>query len=126
MPQPQSPSRHPVGDCIRSLAASAPMGTQASPVEKLYVCNCAMLVPISPAQEDAPRLQEEVLTVKRVYMVPGSLQRVCQLTGEHDRTARVPVASLTESAAHLLGTDLGSSVDLGDRLIFLFGDSSPR
>jgi hypothetical protein len=85
-----------------------------------------MLVPISPAQEDAPRLQEEVLTVKRVYMVPGSLQRVCQLTGEHDRTARVPVPSLTESAAHLLGTDLGSSVDLGDRLIFLFGDSPPR
>lgn len=64
--------------------------------------------------------------MKQVYVVPGSLRRICQLTGEHDRTAGGDVPSLTETTAKLLGTDLGSSVDLGDRLVFLFGDSPPR
>lgn len=61
----------------------------------------------------------------QVRMVPGSLQRVCQLTGEHDRTAARLVPSRTASAVQLVGTDLGSSVDLGDRLVFLFGDTWP-
>ena len=61
----------------------------------------------------------------QVRLVPGSLQRVCQLTGEHDRTTGRPVPSRTVSSARLIGTDLGSSVDLGDRLVFLFGDT-PR
>ena len=64
--------------------------------------------------------------MKQVYVVPGSLQRICQLTGEHDRTRGGHVPSLTETNAKLIGTDLGSSVDLGDRLVFLFGDSPPR
>jgi hypothetical protein len=50
---------------------------------------------------------------------------VCQLTGEHDRTLRSLVPSRTESRAGLVGTDLGSSVDIGDRLVFLFGDTWP-
>ena len=61
----------------------------------------------------------------QVLRVPGSLQRVCQLTGEHDRTTGRPVPSRTLSTAGLVGTDLGSSVDLGDRLVFLFGDTWP-
>jgi hypothetical protein len=60
-----------------------------------------------------------------VLLVPGSLQRVCQLTGEHDRTAGGLVPSRTLSTVRLVGTDLGSSVDLGDRLVFLFGDTWP-
>ena len=56
----------------------------------------------------------------QVLLVPGSLQRVCQLTGEHDRTTGGPVPSHTLSTAGLVGTDLGSSVDLGDHLVFLF------
>jgi len=63
--------------------------------------------------------------VSQVVLVPGSLRRVCQLTGEHDRTSGVPVPSRTLSEAGLVGTDLGSSVDLGDRLTFLFGDTWP-
>jgi hypothetical protein len=61
----------------------------------------------------------------QVLLVPGSLQRVCQLTGEHDRTAGGLVPSRTLSTVRLVGTDLGSSVDLGDRLVFLFGDTWP-
>ena len=60
----------------------------------------------------------------QVLLVPGSLQRICQLTGDHDRTTGTPVPSLT-STVGLVGTDLGSSVDLGDRLVFLFGDTWP-
>lgn len=60
-----------------------------------------------------------------VRLVPGSLQRVCQLTGEHDRTNGVPVPSLTFTKFGLVGTDLGSSVALGNRLVFLFGDTWP-
>lgn len=63
--------------------------------------------------------------MKQVHVVPGSLRRICQLTGQHDRTSGGNVPSLTETNAQLLGTDLGSSVDLGDRLVFLFGDSPP-
>jgi hypothetical protein len=61
----------------------------------------------------------------QVLLVPGSLQRVCQLTGEYDRTAGRLVPSRSLSSAGLVGTDLGSSVDLGDRLVFLFGDTWP-
>jgi Domain of unknown function (DUF4185) len=60
-----------------------------------------------------------------VRLVPDSLRRVCQLTGEHDRTSGGPVPSLTASRYGLTGTDLGSSVVLGDRLVFLFGDTAP-
>jgi hypothetical protein len=61
----------------------------------------------------------------QVRLVPGSLRRVCQLTGEHDRTNGRLVPSCTVTKAGLVGTDLGSSVDLGDRLVFLFGDTWP-
>jgi len=61
----------------------------------------------------------------QVVLVPGSLKRVCQLTGEHDRTTGGPVPSRTLSRFGLVGTDLGSSADLGDRLVFLFGDTWP-
>jgi hypothetical protein len=62
----------------------------------------------------------------QVLLVPGSLRRVCQLTGEHDRTEGRPVPSSTMLTVRPFGTDLGSSVDLGDRLVFLFGDTVPH
>jgi hypothetical protein len=61
----------------------------------------------------------------QVQLVPNSLHRVCQLTGEHDRTKGGLVPSRTLSRAGIVGTDLGSSVDLGDRVVFLFGDTWP-
>ncbi len=60
-----------------------------------------------------------------VVLVNGSLRRVCQLTGEHDRTRGEYVPSRTFSCFGLVGTDLGASVDLGDRQVFLFGDTWP-
>lgn len=61
----------------------------------------------------------------QVRLASGSLKRVCQLTGEHDRTKGVLVPSRTFSRFKLVGTDLGSSVALDNRLVFLFGDTWP-
>jgi uncharacterized protein DUF4185 len=56
--------------------------------------------------------------------------RVCQLTGEHDRTGwngtgdPKPAFNTTETQFFVLGTDLGSSFEHQGRTYFLFGDTS--
>jgi hypothetical protein len=60
-----------------------------------------------------------------VVRVPGSTRKVCQLTGEIDRERGVTTAALSQTRYGLVGTDLGSVVQHGGRLIFLFGDSQP-
>jgi hypothetical protein len=63
-----------------------------------------------------------------VYKVPGSAQKVCQLTGEIDAGVLPPVqtTNATETRAKLRGTDLGISVPgpFGS-IFFFFGDSMP-
>ncbi len=48
------------------------------------------------------------------------------MTGDFDRQRNIPTLSRTNERAGVLGTDLGSSFELGDRLFFLFGDTFGR
>jgi Domain of unknown function (DUF4185) len=61
----------------------------------------------------------------RVELVPGSVRKVCQLTGEHDRQRRTFAYNRTESRFGVVGTDLGASFEHDGRLWFLFGDTWP-
>jgi Domain of unknown function (DUF4185) len=56
---------------------------------------------------------------------PGSVRKICQLTGEHDRHWHCDAYNRTETRFGLVGTDLGSSFEHDGRLWFLFGDTWP-
>jgi hypothetical protein len=58
-----------------------------------------------------------------VVYVPGSTEKVYQLTGEFDRHRQEPTLNRTESRFGLAGTDLGASFEHEGRLFFLFGDT---
>jgi len=58
-----------------------------------------------------------------IVYVPGSSQKVCQLTGETDRELNQPTANQTASRFGLVSTDLGYSFEHNGSLFFLFGDS---
>jgi uncharacterized protein DUF4185 len=58
--------------------------------------------------------------------VPNSTKRVCQLTGDYDRAAKVPTLSQTGKRFGVEGTDLGSSFEHKGKLYFLFGDTNGR
>jgi hypothetical protein len=61
----------------------------------------------------------------RIALVHGSVQKICQLTGERDRQWRTDAFNRTETRFGLVGTDLGSSFEHDGRLWFLFGDTWP-
>jgi hypothetical protein len=61
----------------------------------------------------------------RASLVPSSVKKVCQLTGEQDRERGVLAFNKTETNFGLFGTDLGSSFEHGAKLWFLFGDTWP-
>ena len=58
--------------------------------------------------------------------VPKSTERVCQLTGDADRAARVATLSQTGKHFGVDATDLGSSFEHKGKLYFLFGDTQGR
>jgi hypothetical protein len=69
-----------------------------------------------------------------ITVLPRSVRKVCQLTGERDRekerqsdkrTKVEPAFNQTETRFGFFGTDLGSSFEHGGRLWFLFGDTWP-
>jgi hypothetical protein len=62
---------------------------------------------------------------QQVVYVPGSTQKICQLTGEYDRERQQFTGNRTESRAGLVGTDLGASFEHNGRICFLFGDTVP-
>jgi len=62
---------------------------------------------------------------QKVIWVPGSTQKVCQLTGETDRQRKQPTLNRTETNYGLRGTDLGASFEHLGRVCFLFGDTHP-
>ena len=66
------------------------------------------------------------LPVKVVY-VKGSTRKICQLTGEFDRSLGrdFPAFNRTETRFGLRGTDLGASFEHKERCYFLFGDTHP-
>jgi hypothetical protein len=61
----------------------------------------------------------------RASLVPSSVRKVCQLTGERDRERGTLAFNQTETNFGFFGTDLGSSFEHGGRLWFLFGDTWP-
>ena len=61
-----------------------------------------------------------------VTYVAGSTKKVCQLTGDFDRTLGQPTLSQTDTRCGVVGTDLGSSFEHEGRLFFLFGDTWGR
>ncbi len=60
-----------------------------------------------------------------IRYVPGSVQKVCQLTGETDRQFHTPTVNQTATRFGLEETDLGYSFEHNGKLFFLFGDSIP-
>jgi len=63
--------------------------------------------------------------VAQVELVPGSVRKICQLTGERDRQRNADTLNRTETRFGLIGTDLGASFEHDGRLWFLFGDTWP-
>jgi hypothetical protein len=62
----------------------------------------------------------------KLVPVPGSTKKVCQLTGDVDRSRGVPTRSRTGKRLGIIATDLGSSFEHKGRLFFLFGDTHGR
>ncbi|MBI3097434.1 MAG: DUF4185 domain-containing protein [Planctomycetes bacterium] len=62
----------------------------------------------------------------RLVHVPGSTKKVCQLTGDLDRSTGSPTLSQTGRRFGAVATDLGSSFEHRGRLYFLFGDTWGR
>ena len=58
--------------------------------------------------------------------VPNSTRRVCQLTGDLDRSTGKPTLTRTGKRFGVEGTDLGSSFEHDGKLFFLFGDTWGR
>jgi hypothetical protein len=84
------------------------------------VCLCFFFIaPISTASVAAADLEH-------LGYVPGSTKRICQLTGDFDRAAKVPTLSQTDKRFGLVATDLGSSFEHKGKLYFLFGDTWGR
>jgi len=57
--------------------------------------------------------------------VPGSSQKICQLTGETDYETGQPTVSQTESRYGLHRADVGYSFEHKGQIWFLFGDATP-
>lgn len=63
--------------------------------------------------------------VGRILYVPGSSQKVCQLTGQTDRQFNTPTANQTETRWGLISVDGGYSFEHDGKLFFIFGDANP-
>lgn len=53
----------------------------------------------------------------------ASVRKICQVTGEVDRSTGQPTLNATQSRYRFWGTDLGASFEHDGRLIYLFGDT---
>jgi hypothetical protein len=58
-----------------------------------------------------------------VVYVPGSTQKLCQVTGEFDLQTRQPTINRTSSRFALAATDTRQSFEHDGLVYFLFGDS---
>lgn len=59
----------------------------------------------------------------QVVVDPAQTRRICQVTGQVDRSTGQPTINATESRARFWGTDLGASFEHDGRTVFLFGDT---
>lgn len=62
----------------------------------------------------------------RVRYIPGSTQKLAQITGDIDLQTGATTGTQTASRAHLISTDLGSTFEHNGRLVLLFGDTHGR
>jgi hypothetical protein len=60
-----------------------------------------------------------------ISILPDSVQKISQVTGEFDRHRKVPTDNQTETRYGLRGTDLGASFEHQGKMVFLFGDTHP-
>jgi len=60
-----------------------------------------------------------------VFYVPGSSQKVCQLTGQLDHETGQPTVNQTVKRFGLVAADLGYLFEHHGKLFFLFGDALP-
>ncbi len=60
-----------------------------------------------------------------VLFVPGSIQKVCQVTGDTDLEFHQPTMSMTQTRYGLVRADHGYSFEHHGKLFFLFGDTHP-
>jgi hypothetical protein len=58
-------------------------------------------------------------------LVPGSIQKICQVTGDTDLEFNQPTMSLTQTRYGLVRADHGYSFEHNGKLFFLFGDTHP-
>jgi len=59
--------------------------------------------------------------------VAGSTRKICQVTGEMDRSFRPPKPTVNQTATRygLVAADLGYSFEHDGKAFFLFGDAAP-
>ena len=60
-----------------------------------------------------------------ILYVPGSAQKICQVTGDTDLEFNQPTTSLTQTRFGLVRADHGYSFEHNGKLFFLFGDTHP-
>ncbi len=60
-----------------------------------------------------------------ILLVPGSIQKICQVTGDTDLEFHEPTMSLTQTRYGLVRADHGYSFEHHGKLFFLFGDTHP-
>jgi hypothetical protein len=68
----------------------------------------------------APAIASPAVTIDR-----AATSRICQVTGEIDRSTGRPTINATESRFRFWGTDLGASFEYDGKMVFLFGDTHP-
>lgn len=61
----------------------------------------------------------------KIFYVPGSSQKICQLTGEEDRQFHRPTVNQTATRFGMVSADNGYSFEHNGKLWFLFGDARP-
>lgn len=68
----------------------------------------------------SPALASPAVSIDR-----AATSKICQVTGEIDRTTGRPTINATESRFRFWGTDLGASFEHDGKTVFLFGDTHP-
>ncbi|RYG36952.1 DUF4185 domain-containing protein [bacterium] len=119
LPDPEEMQRLPVV-ILASRKATDPRAVDALSVD-LWSGRVVLPVPLYPPMLPLLILPDSSL----LRVVPGSVQRISQITGEVDRERGGFTDNRTESRFGLRGTDLGASFEHKGRLVFLFGDTWP-
>ena len=91
----------------------------------LVAASLALLLPASARGQTTTSSGPSTPLRNDISYVPGSSQKICQLTEEMDRQLGVPTLNQTETLWGLEGVDLGYSFEHDGKLFFLFGDAHP-